>query len=659
MRSDNRLKTVTTLNLLMNFCAFLTNFRKLRIFIRGMRPEAARLPAMLDLLDSDRLVCHHPLPTVLVNTRTDRVVTANQAANHLLGPEALGAAFSDLLQCDLSIAAVFFDAVAHFGTYIDRGLSLSRTDGTALRLQSYGVQYKPDLVLLSFLDLDEHDHRTRMAEQEAHQRAGLSQWQNIYGFFREVEAQNHLILEAAGEGIYGINAMGQATFVNRAAQEMLGWSSDDLIGRDLHATIHHKHLNGEHFPAHTCPIYASFRREETMRVEDDVFWRKDGKPILVEYVSTPIYDHGVLAGAVVIFRDVTERKENERKLREALAQVEELKVKLEQENDYLLTEIRSARSHTGVVGVSPAIKSLNARIDLAARNKAHVLVSGPPGSGKSLTVSAIHEASERQRRPLVRISCDQMSASELEAELFGYRRGAFAGATRDTTGKLIMAHNGTLHLDEVAELPKVVQAKLHDVLQRGHFQRLGDSTQTPVSLTVVATTSHDLMAELRAGRFRQDLYFALNVFSITCEPLHERPEDIPYLAKHFLDRTTRRLRLPATRLSKSNIDALMQYDWPGNVRELENVIERAAILAQGGRLKFDFQRPDSSFGSRADVVLTQEDLRNLERENLQNALRRAGGKVSGQKGAAAMLGIAPTTAYSKIKSLEIDPRTFK
>ncbi|WP_227271843.1 sigma 54-interacting transcriptional regulator [Roseobacter weihaiensis] len=614
---------------------------------------------MLDLLDSDRLVCHHPLPTVLVNTRTDRVVTANQAANHLLGPEALGAAFSDLLQCDLSIAAVFFDAVAHFGNYIDRGLSLSRTDGTALRLQSYGVQYRPDLVLLSFLDLDEHDHRTRMAEQEAHQRAGLSQWQNIYGFFREVEAQNHLILEAAGEGIYGINAMGQATFVNRAAQEMLGWSSDDLIGRDLHATIHHKHLNGEHFPAHTCPIYASFRREETMRVEDDVFWRKDGKPILVEYVSTPIYDHGVLAGAVVIFRDVTERKENERKLREALAQVEELKVKLEQENDYLLTEIRSARSHTGVVGVSPAIKSLNARIDLAARNKAHVLVSGPPGSGKSLTVSAIHEASDRQRRPLVRISCDQMSASELEAELFGYRRGAFAGATRDTTGKLIMAHNGTLHLDEVAELPKVVQAKLHDVLQRGHFQRLGDSSQTPVSLTVVATTSRDLMAELRSGRFRQDLYFALNVFSITCEPLHDRSEDIPYLAKHFLDRTTRRLRLPATRLSKSNIDALMQYDWPGNVRELENVIERAAILAQGGRLKFDFQRPDSSFGTGADVVLTHEELRNLERENLQNALRRAGGKVAGQKGAAAMLGIAPTTAYSKIKSLGIDPKHFK
>ncbi|WP_261385934.1 sigma-54 interaction domain-containing protein [Tateyamaria omphalii] len=643
----------------MKLQAFLTIFRKLRIFVKPGRHKTARLSGMLDQSDSDRLVRHNPLPTLLVDTRNDRVLSANVLAHQLFGPMLQGGAFSELLKCDVPTAAVFFDAVAHFGTYVSRTLSMSDSEGATLRLQSHGVQYRHELVLISFLNLDEHDRRNHLAEQDAHQRAGLSQWQNIYGFFREVEAQNHLILEAAGEGIYGINAMGQATFVNRAAQEMLGWSSDDLIGRDLHATIHHKHLNGEHFPAHECPIYASFRREETMRVDDDVFWRKDGKPILVEYVSTPIYDHGVLAGAVVIFRDVTDRKENERKLRDALAQVEELKVKLEQENDYLLTEIRSARSHTGVVGVSPAIKSLNARIDLAARNKANVLVTGPPGSGKSLTVSAIHEASDRHRRPLVRISCDHMSAPELEAELFGYRRGAFSGATRDNTGKLIMAHNGTLHLDEVAELPKVVQAKLHDVLQRGHFQRLGDSTQTPVSLTVVATTSRDLMTELRAGRFRQDLYFALNVFSITCEPLHDRPEDIPYLAKHFLDRTTRRLRLPATRLSKSNIEALKQYEWPGNVRELENVIERAAILAQGGRLKFDFQRKENGLGRSSDVVLTHDELRSLERENIKNALRRTKGKVSGQKGAAAMLGVAPTTAYSKIKSLGIDPKHFK
>lgn len=613
---------------------------------------------MRDITDSESLVASQPLPSLLLNTRTDRIEASNTAAMRMFGTSAVEMPFSELLVSEVAAAAVFFDAVSHFGSYVDRSISLLGPDGEPLRVQTYGIQQRAGMVLLSFLDLDDLDRRNQRDELNAHQAAGLMQWQNIYSFFREVEAQNHLILEAAGEGIYGINAKGQATFVNRAAQEMLGWSSEDLIGQELHPIIHHKHLNGDHFPAHECPIYKSFRRDKTMRVEDDVFWRKDGKPILVEYVSTPIYDHNVLAGAVVIFRDVTERKENERKLREALAQVEDLKVKLEQENDYLLTEIRTARSHTGVVGVSPAVKSLNAQIDLAAQNDAHVLVTGPTGAGKSLTVSAIHEASSRNRRPLVRINCDQTNATELEAELFGYRRGAFPGAKQDVTGKLIMAHNGTLHLDEVAALPASVQARLYDVLQTGQVRRLGHSSETPVSLRVIATTSRNLALEARAGRFRQDLYFALNLLPIACEPLKDRPEDIPYLARHFLDRTARRLRIPKARLSKANIAALKTYDWPGNVRELENVIERSAILAQGGRLRFDFQLAQEDTSPANDRVLTHDELRRLEIKNFENALRLSKGRISGKAGAAAILGIAPTTAYSKARAFGISASDF-
>lgn len=613
---------------------------------------------MPNVTESMHLIANHPMPSIVLDMQHDVLVAANASAERLLGQAALARPFSSLMQNETAVAAVFLEAVLHFGSYIDRTIVLTGADGRALRLQTYGARHGPATVLLCFLDLDEQDRRNQLAEREAHQKAGLWQWQNIYGFFREIEAQNHLILEAAGEGIYGINAKGQATFVNRAAQEMLGWSSDDLIGRELHSIIHHKHLNGDHFPAHECPIYKSFRRDQTMRVENDVFWRKDGKPILVEYVSTPIYDHSVLAGAVVIFRDVTERKENEQKLRDALAQVEDLKVKLEQENEYLLTEIRSARSHTGVVGVSPAINALNAQIDLAAKSDAHVLVSGPAGSGKSMTVSAIHEASSRQNRPLVRINCDQEKASDLEAELLGYRRGAFVGATRDVTGKLLLAHNGTLHLDEVAKLPASVQASLQEVLRTGQFRRIGATTDTPVAAKVIATTTHNLLTEVRAGRFRQDLYFTLNVLSITSEPLKNRPEDIPYLARHFLDRTTRRLRLPKTTLSKANIATLECYGWPGNVRELENVIERAAILAQGGRLQFDFQIGQAESPHETDHVFTQKELRRQEIKNFENALRRAKGRISGKNGAAAILGIAPTTAYSKAKALGIKTTLF-
>ena len=203
-------------------------------------------------------------------------------------------------------------------------------------------------------------------------------------------------------------------------------------------------------------------------------------------------------------------------------------------------------------------------------------------------------------------------------------------------------------------MPKEFQAKFFAVLSERKFRRLGDTEDTPVDLTVISTTKRDLAAEVQAGRFRQDLYFALCVFPVRCDALNERPEDIPYLAKHFLDRVNARLNLPGTRLTKGNIDALLSYDWPGNVRELENVIERAAILAQGGKLQFDFQTHPTLPKFSEERILTNGELQQLERDNLIRCLRRSQGKVSGQGGAAKLLGLAPTTVYSKIKSMALD-----
>jgi len=231
---------------------------------------------------------HLPHPTLLMGTQRGDVISHNSEAARLFGTELSANSLRELLQSSPADMAVFLEAVLHFGRYTTSTLLFDCMDGLRLRVQIFGTRVSDTQVILSFLDLDAQEWRNQVAEQEAHHRAGLMQWQNIHEFFREMEAQNHLILEAAGEGIYGINAEGKATFVNRAAQEMLGWNADDLIGRDLHQIIHHHRLNGDLFHAHDCPIYNSFRGDKTVRVDDDAFWRKDGKPILVEYVSTPI-----------------------------------------------------------------------------------------------------------------------------------------------------------------------------------------------------------------------------------------------------------------------------------------------------------------------------------------------------------------------------------
>lgn len=598
----------------------------------------------------------NPLPGIILDACTGQILAHNAPARTLFGATMEDVPLSTFLRSPRLEMAVFLEATIHFGSYLDTAISFQNADGTNLRLQTYGT-HLPDAqsprVMLTFLDLIAQERRLRASEQDAHQKAGLLQWQSVYGFFKEVEAQNRLILDAAGEGIYGINAEGKATFVNQAAQDMLGWDADDLIGRDLHSIIHHHHLNGDVFPPHQCPIYDTFRKDKTQRVENDAFWRKDGKPILVEYVSTPIYDKNVLTGAVVIFRDVTERKENERKLRAALDEVEVLRLELEQENDYLLTEIRSERSHMGIVGKSPAIRNLNAQIDLVAGTSTNIVITGVSGTGKSLAVSAIHEASNRRKRPLVKLDCSATAQHTLDADFFGYRKGALRGAVRDTAGQIALAQNGTLHIDEVSELPPDFQAKLMNVLQDRKYRRLGDAADTPVSLTIISTTSRNLQLEVAAGRFRQDLYFALSVFPIRCEPLSKRVEDIPYLAQHFLKLTTRRLRLPEARLSKANIDALQGYDWPGNVRELQNVIERAAILARGGKLRFQFEDHGDVLSISQNQILSDADVRAIERNNLVACLRRSQGRVSGSSGAASLLGLAPTTVYSRIKALEI------
>ncbi|KRR01406.1 sigma 54-interacting transcriptional regulator [Bradyrhizobium valentinum] len=609
-------------------------------------------------------------PTLLFDPHADQILDANPAACTLLGYDRAllrQTKVSTLHSGQLPALIVFTQAVLDKGAYWTNALTPRHATGQSLRLEYAGSLLPQDgrsLVLLTMSDLDARRRRYVDAAAEDHMRGGIATWQRVERVFQDIERENQLILRAAGEGIYGVNAEGKTTFVNPAAERMLGWAAEELVGKEIHPIVHHTHHDGRHYPDHDCPIYAAFRDGAVHQVDGEVFWRKDGTPVWVEYTSTPIRDRGVVVGAVIVFRDVSQRREADEKLHAALAEVDRLRERLELENAYLQEEIRIETNPRGIIGQSEAIQKTLRQVKLVAPTTAAVMITGESGTGKELIARAIHEASSRRDRPLIRVNCAAIPRELFESEFFGHVRGAFTGAMRDRIGRFELADGGTLFLDEVGEIPLELQGKLLRVLQEGNFERVGEERTRAVDVRVIAATNRDLKQEVQRGRFREDLYFRLNVFPVESVPLRERREDIPLLAQHFLNRESKALK-SELRLSEGDARRLTRYDWPGNVRELQNVIERAAILAQNGRLRIDL--PDAagaqpSTGSAqvkpeaGSAVMTSAEMRAHERANIVAALQACSGKVFGPGGAAEMLDIKPTTLASRIKALGIAPR---
>jgi len=479
--------------------------------------------------------------------------------------------------------------------------------------------------------------------------------------FDRIERENQLILRAAGEGIYGVNADGRTTFVNPAAERMLGWNAEELVGRDMHSLVHHSHPDGSHYPDDSCPIYAAFRDGAVRHVENEKFFRKDGQSFWVEYTSTPIRDNGILIGAVIVFRDVSQRRDADEKLRAAHEEVDRLRKRLELENAYLQEQIRIDGNHYGIIGRSAAIQKTLSQVALVAPTDATVLIAGESGTGKELVARAIHEDSRRSNRPLIRVNCAAIPVDLFESEFFGHAKGAFVGALRDRIGRFELADGGTLFLDEIGEIPVPLQGKLLRVLQEGQFERVGEARTRRVDARVIAATNRDLKALARRGSFREDLYFRLNVFPIELVPLRERMDDIPLLALHLLRTAGKKLKTGDLRLTEGDARRLSHYSWPGNVRELQNVIERAAILARNGKIRIDL--PEIAVGQSAGrrssgsidrpLILTDDDRRDRDRMNIVAALEASGGRIFGRGGAAEMLDVKPTTLASRIKTLGI------
>jgi len=518
-------------------------------------------------------------------------------------------------------------------------------------------------IALIFQEFSEADEHRRKVDANWHYKSGIQHWRRMEKVFNDFENENRLILDAAGEGIYGVDAEGMTTFLNPAAERILGWKAEELHGKNIHYTIHARHEDGGHYHIDECPIYQAFQEGVINTVEHEVFWHKDGHAIQVEYTSTPIKDGDQVVGAVVIFRDVTEKRLAQQQLIDALTEVDALRKKLEYEKAYLEEELSSEFNHHQIVGNTEAIRSVLQKIELVAKTDSTVLIHGESGTGKELIARAIHEESERSGRSLIRVNCAAIPYDLFESEFFGHVKGAFTGANETRMGRFELADGGTLFLDEVGEIPLSLQGKLLRVLQEQQFERVGESKTRTVNVRIIAATNQDLKRLVETGDFREDLYFRLNVFPIESIPLRERKDDIPLLAQHFLNKAKERTNKRDVKISLSQLEVLKAYAWPGNIRELENIIERQVILARNNQLNFDSLKANQDHGVVAidtddGRVKTADQMLQLERENLVKALNQANGKVSGEQGAANLLGIPSTTLASKIKKFKIQKEEY-
>jgi formate hydrogenlyase transcriptional activator len=357
---------------------------------------------------------------------------------------------------------------------------------------------------------------------------------------------------------------------------------------------------------------------------------------------------GIIAKAIAVEE---RRRDVEESLRRALSEVKQLKDRLQAENVYLQEEIKLEHNFEEIIGSSEALKRSLVRVEQVASTDATVIILGETGTGKELFARAVHDLSHRKERPLVKVNCASLPPTLIESELFGHEKGAFTGALSRKIGRFELADNGTIFLDEVGDLPLDLQAKLLRVLQEGELERVGGSRTIKVDVRVIGATHKNLEKSVKAGQFRQDLYFRLNVFPIALPSLRERVEDIPLLSAHFIKKYGKRLGKRIETVSQRAMDALKGYHWPGNVRELENIIERAMILTPGSTLQLD----DSL--EMLTVEQTSADnpatLHEVQRNHIQRILNETEWKIEGKFGAAARLGLKPSTLRSRMQKLGI------
>jgi PAS domain S-box/PAS domain S-box len=416
--------------------------------------------------------------------------------------------------------------------------------------------------------------------------------------------------------------------------------------------------------------YSSSVREcrGTYEIEHRVVRKSTGEIRTVHERCENIPDaSGQIIRSVGMVHDITKRKKMEEALQKshdelelrveerteelqaALSEIKAIKEKLEIENVYFRQENKMKHQFENIIGQSDGLKYVLYRAEQVAPTNTTVLILGETGTGKELIAAAIHNMSPRKERPLITVNCAALPGNLIESELFGREKGAFTGADVRRIGRFEVANGSTLCLDEIGELPLELQAKLLRVIQHNEFERLGSSHTVKVDVRIVATTNRNLEEEVRKGRFRQDLYYRLNVFPITVPPLRQRKDDIPLMVQAFIERYSRKLGKQITSIQKETMKALQDYPWPGNVRELESIIERAVILCPGPVLELEDKLKISS----TPLSSSERTLEEIERGQIIKILSETRWRIEGKDGAATILGIHPSTLRARMRKLEI------
>jgi PAS domain S-box-containing protein len=429
------------------------------------------------------------------------------------------------------------------------------------------------------------------------------------------------ILDSMVDPLFVASSAGTIKMANRAAAHLLGFPADQLIGKPVQQFLQQLPLG----------IVGQVLNniEVTCR-------SKDGEEVPMLFSFSPIQAEGD-PGVVCVGRDLR-----------ATRRVEATIHRLQKENIYLQEEVNAEHNFEEMIGTSPGMQEVFRKIQQVSATDSTVLLQGETGTGKELIARALHNLSPRREKVLVKVNCAALPSGLVESELFGHEKGAFTGATARKIGRFELAHEGTILLDEVSELPLEAQSKLLRVLQEREFERVGGTQTLKVDSRVVASTNRNLLEAVQMGAFREDLFYRLNVFPIVIPPLRLRGEDIPLLSYYFVERFARKMHKRIEGVSQPCMHRLRNYRWPGNVRELASVIERAVILCEGNTL----EEVDVPVGGPA-ALQDNLNLDHLQRQHILDVLDQCGGTIEGPRGAAARLGINPATLRSRLKKLGI------